>query len=53
MAIPQIIYVYQEQNNIEAPYRVALTLDEIPNGTRVGVFQFLRLVTAVHTVTEG
>lgn len=53
MAIPTTIYVYQEQNNPEAPYRVATTLEELPDGTLAGKFSFVKLIRVVHVVSEG
>lgn len=53
MAFPQLfVYLYQEWNNREAPWRVALDIKELPHGTKVSKYKFESLLSVKIVATE-
>ncbi len=52
MAFPQTIYLYQENNNPDYEWKIAVSTDNLPAGTRVGIYVFERKAKTEMIVSE-
>jgi hypothetical protein len=52
MNFPGKVFLYQDGNRDDVPWRVALTTDNIPAGTVVGVYNMKKKIIIRIVVTE-
>jgi len=53
MAYPQVIYLYQENNNADYAWKIAFSKEEIPVGAKVGIYAFQRKAIAEVVVSDA
>lgn len=53
MAYPTTVYIYQPDNNPDAPWVATFDLSSIPDGIKFAVYTYNHKGKSRHTVTEA